>query len=1101
NLLSCTPTLEMGIDIGDLSSLILCSVPPAQANYIQRIGRAGRRDGNALNLTVANARPHDLYFYSEPEEMLAGQIDSPGIFLDASAVLERQFTAFCFDCWVASDDKAALPRKLGDVLNSLEPVDQKKFPHNLIRYIEINQTELFDRFIALFRGKVVLGDDSVKNLKRFVQGDQAGPGSVRYKIMHGLHSRKLERDSLRKKVRTLANKIRNKKKGPKDKNFEKDLRELLIEKTALQALVKNISDRDIFNFLTDEGLIPNYAFPELGVMLNSLIYRKKKKVQEGEGSYDSWVYEYERPAVSAIEELAPANKFYAGKRKVTIDQVDMTVSELETWRFCNNCSHKILVGKEEETETCTSCGSTMWADEGRKRLMLRMRQVFASTRDRESRISDDSDDRDPTFYNKQMLLEFDEKEVLDAYQIEGDTPFGFDFLAKADFCEINFGEKTEIGEKTAIAGVETHRAGFAICRVCGKVQGNNESNNHALTCTAKDKETDKNLINCIYLYRQFTSEAIRILLPVSILSGADRKLHSFVAALQLGLKRMFKGKIDHLQTTIHEEPLPDSSFKRKYLVLYDTVPGGTGYLKQLMRSKEPLLEVLELALELLRSCSCNQQQDKDGCYRCLYAYRNSYTMADTSRNTAVELLAEILRNREKLVKTETLRNINLNALFDSELEARFVKALRRSRTTNLPVLLKKELVNGKPGYFLKVDDRAYYIEPQVRLGELDGVSIPSKVDFLVRPARSKDTIKPIAVFLDGFTYHKDRIGHDLAQRMAIAQSNRYHVWSLTWRDVENCFNKQVNYFENYLDPASLPSGGNLKKLLKGYGLGKFRAVHKLNSFDMFLRFLQAPGEEAWRQYAFVCGLLHADPAIPANEEAIAQWISDVENNFNDEMASFINEADCPCLYGVFISNETGSNTILRKHVITEQQAVSPPVNLLGMRVGCSLNDDQEAKEKEEFQAYWNGFLRLYNLFQFVPYSFFVTTGGINGNAYTGLRFYVEDEADTGIPEKKGEEWKEVYELTDGELHELLNILRDNEWPVPEAGFELVGSEDEIVAAAELAWEKLQLAFLRDEELLYKDQFKGAGWQVFPLSDVVLNPDSYLALYKREGDDK
>ena len=29
NLLSCTPTLEMGIDIGDLSSLILCSVPPS----------------------------------------------------------------------------------------------------------------------------------------------------------------------------------------------------------------------------------------------------------------------------------------------------------------------------------------------------------------------------------------------------------------------------------------------------------------------------------------------------------------------------------------------------------------------------------------------------------------------------------------------------------------------------------------------------------------------------------------------------------------------------------------------------------------------------------------------------------------------------------------------------------------------------------------------------------------------------------------------------------------------------------------------------------------------------------------------------------------
>ncbi len=97
NLLSCTPTLEMGIDIGDLSSLILCSVPPAQANYLQRVGRAGRKDGNSLAVTLANGQPHDLYFYARPEEMLAGRVEPPGCFLDAPAVLERQFTAFCFD--------------------------------------------------------------------------------------------------------------------------------------------------------------------------------------------------------------------------------------------------------------------------------------------------------------------------------------------------------------------------------------------------------------------------------------------------------------------------------------------------------------------------------------------------------------------------------------------------------------------------------------------------------------------------------------------------------------------------------------------------------------------------------------------------------------------------------------------------------------------------------------------------------------------------------------------------------------------------------------------------------------------------------------------
>ncbi|MCY4543396.1 MAG: DEAD/DEAH box helicase, partial [Rhodobacteraceae bacterium] len=74
NLLSATSTLELGIDIGDLSSLILCSVPPRPSNYIQRIGRSGRRDGNSLNITVAAGRAHDLYFWEDPMEMLSGAV-------------------------------------------------------------------------------------------------------------------------------------------------------------------------------------------------------------------------------------------------------------------------------------------------------------------------------------------------------------------------------------------------------------------------------------------------------------------------------------------------------------------------------------------------------------------------------------------------------------------------------------------------------------------------------------------------------------------------------------------------------------------------------------------------------------------------------------------------------------------------------------------------------------------------------------------------------------------------------------------------------------------------------------------------------------------
>lgn len=1100
NLLSCTPTLEMGIDIGDLSSLILCSVPPAQANYLQRIGRAGRRDGNALNLTVANARPHDLFFYAEPEEMLAGHIDSPGIFLDASAVLERQFTAFCFDRWIAIDSSASLPMRLGQVLNNLEPVDRKKFPHSFIYFIETNQADLFDQFVDLFKNSGSgMSPQSEAQLKVFVVGDENKKMFLRGRIMNGLHDRRLDRDSLRKKVRTLNAKIKKKKTAPKDKNFENELRDLNIEKSALQSLIKSIIDRDTFNFFTDEGLLPNYAFPQAGVMLNSLIYRKKQKVQEGESSYDTWNYEYERPAVSALAELAPANTFYAEGRKVKIDQVDMAVSEIETWRFCNNCSHKELLIGQEEKAVCVKCGNPMWGDAGQKRMMLRMRQVFASSSDRKSRISDDSDDRDPVFYNKQMLMEFDDKHILDAYKVDADFPFGFDFLSNVDFCEINFGEKTEIGEKISIAGVEMPRKGFSLCRVCGKVQEDHNKSSHAFTCTARDQESDKNLIDCIYLYRQFMSEAIRILLPVNIISESNRKLQSFIAAMQLGLKKKFKGKIDHLQVTVHEEPIPDSSFKRKYLVLYDSIPGGTGYLKQLMQSEKQLMDVLELSLEALKSCTCNQDENKDGCYRCLFAYRSSFNMSETSRDTAIELLAEILSYRENLVKTENIRDISFNTFIESELEARFLGALKLYRSSALPLMLNNDLVNGKPGYFLKVGERAYYIEPQVELGELNGVSVQSRADFVIRSARLTDGVKPIALFLDGFTFHHNRIGQDMAQRMAIVQSGKYYIWSLTWHDVENKFKLLKSFYEDFMDPAGLPSGGNFKDLLNGYGLSLFKKHHKYNSLDLLVHYLENPDEKKWRQFMFVAALMHIDANRYGDVPAVKEWMGTIESLLPEEMADKMKETDCPgfnasCLYGNYNSEGQNGNIFVKQYVVVEQKAIAPPGNPLGVRVGCCLNDSAEEKEKPGFQLNWNGFLRLYNFYQFLPYSYFVTSEGNKAKAYDTLKLFEEPVAEAEVKEAAAEgSWDAVKEITDEQLHDLLDQLRENEWPVPEAGYELVGENDEIIASAELGWEDLKIAFLTDDEVEYQSKFLNFSWNTIPLSEVLADTQKFMSM--------
>lgn len=152
NLLSATSTLEMGINIGDLSTVLLCSVPPAPANFQQRIGRAGRKDGNALVGVVANGSPHDLFFYSDPTRMLAGSVESAGCYLDASAILQRQLTAFCLDNWVATGiTKREFPPQLSDVLNAVERQDQSRFPYNWLTDLQEHQRELLETFLHLFQ--------------------------------------------------------------------------------------------------------------------------------------------------------------------------------------------------------------------------------------------------------------------------------------------------------------------------------------------------------------------------------------------------------------------------------------------------------------------------------------------------------------------------------------------------------------------------------------------------------------------------------------------------------------------------------------------------------------------------------------------------------------------------------------------------------------------------------------------------------------------------------------------------------------------------------------------------------------------------------------
>ena len=135
---------------------------------------------------------------------------------------------------------------------------------------------------------------------------------------------------------------------------------------ALQELLKKVNERDTFGFLADEGLLPNYAFPQQGVTLKSVIF-KRRQAEEGDAEADeddTIVYDYPRPASAALGEFAPQNEFYAGGRRVAIRRIDTRVSPIEKWRLCPSCAYCENIEAGDRHGACPRCGDPLW---GRRR--------------------------------------------------------------------------------------------------------------------------------------------------------------------------------------------------------------------------------------------------------------------------------------------------------------------------------------------------------------------------------------------------------------------------------------------------------------------------------------------------------------------------------------------------------------------------------------------------------------------------------------------------------------------------------------------------------------------------------------------------------------
>ena len=688
----------------------------------------------------------------------------------------------------------------------------------------------------------------------------------------------------------------------------------------------------------------------------------------------------------------------------------------------------------------------MWDDTGSSHETVELKTVVAVTSEQKAAIRD-TDDRQQKQYDRTLVPFFSPDRIETSWYAEGgnsNTPFGFEFVAPIEFRDFNFGIRTAGPVGPRIAGQDRSSRPFRICRHCGIVQrpprGDDDPGQHQPRCQVlrRDEEPPRDIWEAqVFLMRKFETEAIRIVVPV-VGQASDDDIKSFVAAINLGMRKYFAGKVDHIRSTVVEAQLDGLATVRS-LFLYDAVPGGSGYLRQIAEHPDTMRAVIEQAADALRTCPCNGS-GKSGCFRCVKSYRAQFGPGEPDRDTALHMMEDILSKWGSLTRTGGGIDSHIrDFLVESRLEARFLEMLENRFGTGC--LRPQVLEGGRKGFLLKIGDgeRGHFwtIETQVQIDRRFRDVPVKRVDFMLSPVGGLRA-KPIVVEMDGLKAHADTVSDDLKTRLLLIRSGHVRVWTLSWHDLDAAGDAM---FPNPLAEARL--GPDFSGLLARVLLTARRAdlagpidlLQRATSLEGLMRYIEHPATNLESAVSVLSRTLISHGRVLEELPRIASVTED-GRLFLEEGKLFFHVGDRTL------------DLYLASKKLSPQVWADEYDDCRILLRGTLPEVAGEPRATPGYSEAWRGLWRIVNFFQDMR-GFHVEFEGLD-------TLSAPDLGAVGVGPNDGA-WLEVGSLVDDAFRPLVQALQAAELRPPD----LIGADltqnGEIVGMIELGWSDRQVA--------------------------------------------